>query len=107
MYLRGLILSAVLLAASSAVRAADQDPKANHEPEFGGNCAMSASLGAKRPTSCSVVWISPADKLYCFSSEQAKQAFMRDPEGNERKAQAFYKDPDLFERLKKQQRPEG
>jgi hypothetical protein len=85
----------------------DKDPKANHEPEFGGNCAMSASLGAKRPTSCSVVWISPADKLYCFSSEQAKQAFMRDPEGNERKAQAYYKDPDLFERLKKQQRPEG
>lgn len=107
MYLRGLILSAILLAASSAVRAEDKDPKANHEPEFGGNCAMSASLGAKRPTSCAVVWISPADKLYCFSSEQAKQAFMRDPEGNERKAQAFYKDPDLFERLRKQQRPEG
>jgi hypothetical protein len=107
MYLRGLILSAILLAASSAVCAEDKDPKASHEPEFGGNCAMSASLGAKRPTSCAVVWISPADKLYCFSSEQAKQAFMRDPEGNERKAQAFYKDPDLFERLKKQQRPEG
>ena len=107
MYLRGLILSAILLAASSAVRSEDKDPKAHHDPEFGGNCAMSASLGAKRPTSCAVVWISPADKLYCFSSEQAKQAFMRDPEGNERKAQAFYKDPDLFERLRKQQRPEG
>lgn len=106
MHLRTLICAAILLAGSSIARAEDQDPKANHEPEFGGNCAMSASMGAKRPTSCSVVWISPQDKLYCFSSEQAKQAFMRDPDGNERKAQAFFKDPDLWERLKKQQ-PEG
>jgi len=104
MYFRGLICSAILLASVSVARA--EDPKANHDPEFGGNCAMSASMGVKRPTSCAVVWISPQDKLYCFSSEQAKQAFMRDPEGNERKAQAFYKDPDLYERLKKQQ-PEG
>ena len=106
MYLRTLICSAILLASAGLARADDQDPKANHTPEFGGQCAMSASMGAHRPTSCAVVWISPADKLYCFSSEQAKQAFMRDPEGNERKAQAFFKDPDLFERLRKQQ-PEG
>jgi hypothetical protein len=101
---RILMGAALLLALSGPARA--EDPKANHEPEFGGQCAMSASLGVKRPTSCAVVWISPQDKLYCFSSEQAKQAFMRDPDGNERKAQAFFKDPDLFERLKKQQ-PEG
>jgi len=101
---RVLMCAALLLAMSGVARA--EDPKANHEPEFGGQCAMSASLGVKRPTSCSVVWISPQDKLYFFTSEQAKQAFMRDPDGNERKAQAFFKDPDLFERLKKQQ-PEG
>ena len=101
---RVLMCAALLLALSGVARA--EDPKANHEPEFGGQCAMSASLGVKRPTSCAVVWISPQDKLYCFTSEQAKQAFMRDPDGNERKAQAFFKDPDLFERLKKQQ-PEG
>jgi len=105
MYLRTLICSAILLSSSIAL-ADDPDPKANHQPEFGGQCAMSASIGAHRPTSCSVVWISPQDKLYCFSSEQAKQAFMRDPDGNERKAQAFFKDPDLFERLKKSQ-PQG
>jgi hypothetical protein len=53
-----------------------------------------------------VVWISPADKLYSFSSEKAKQAFMRDPEGNERKAQAFWKDPELWEKILKE-KPEG
>jgi hypothetical protein len=106
MHFRSLICSVFLLASSGFALAADPDPKANHTPEFGGQCAMSASMGAHRPTSCSVVWISPEDKLYCFSSEQAKQAFMRDAPGNERKAQAFFKDPDLFERLKKAQ-PEG
>jgi hypothetical protein len=52
------------------------------------------------------VWISPEDKLYCFSNESAKQAFMRDAGGNERKAQAFFKDPDLWKKLKLQS-PEG
>jgi hypothetical protein len=76
------------------------------EPEFGGNCAMSAALGNKRPTSCAVVWISPEDKLYCFSNEDAKAMFLKDPKGNERRAQAFWKDPNLWEKLKKQS-PEG
>ena len=81
-------------------------PASAAEPEFDGNCAMSVSLGNKLPTTCSVVWISPQDKLYCFSSENAKQAFMEDPAGNERKAQAFWKDPSFWERLK-QQEPKG
>ena len=106
MFFPRLICSVFLLASSGFALAADPDPKANHTPEFGGQCAMSAAVGAHRPTSCTVVWISPEDKLYCFSSEQAKQAFMRDAPGNERRAQAFFKDPDLFERLKKAQ-PEG
>ena len=75
------------------------------EPEFDGNCAMSAAVGSKLPTTCSVVWISPQDKLYCFSSEMAKQAFMKDPAGNELRAQSFWKDPNLLEKLKKA-RPE-
>jgi hypothetical protein len=79
---------------------------AEPEPELQGNCAMSAAVGSKLPTTCSVVWISPQDKLYCFSSEMAKQAFLKDPAGNELRAQTFWKDPSLWERLKKEQ-PEG
>jgi len=79
---------------------------ATPDPEGGGQCAMSAANGASLPTSCSVVWISPQDKLYCFSSEAAKAMFMQDPDGNERRAQTFWKDPTLWDRLKKQQ-PEG
>ncbi len=67
---------------------------------------MSAALGSSLPTSCSVVWISPQDKLYCFGSEKAKRLFLEDPEANERRAQAFFKDPALWEKLKKSE-PEG
>src|SRR5512136_19923 len=69
-------------------------------PEFDGNCAMSVSMGAHLPTDCSVVWISPEDELYCFSSEQVKAAFMRDPTANERRAQNNWNDPKFWERLK-------
>ena len=76
---------------------------AEPEPEGGGHCAMSAANGSSLPTSCSVVWISPQDKLYCFSSEGAKRLFLLDPEANERRAQAFFKDPSLWEKLKKEE----
>jgi hypothetical protein len=89
------IVFAALLASTSWATAA--------EPEGGGRCAMSASLGNSLPTSCSVVWISPQDKLYCFSSERAKRLFLQDPEANERRAQAFFKDPTLWEKLKKEE----
>ncbi len=95
-------LNYVAFAALLAVTA----PALAEEPEHNGECAMSAAMGNHLPTSCSVVWISPSDKLYCFSSEKAKQAFMRDPEGNERKAQAFWKDPELWEKILKE-KPEG
>jgi hypothetical protein len=72
------------------------------DPEFGGHCAMSVSAGARLPTDCSVVWISPEDKLYCFSSEQAKAAFMRDPRTNEQRAQANWKDPKFWEERRKE-----
>lgn len=100
-------LSHVVVGAYVAVLAATASgADTQHNPEFDGNCAMSAAMGSKLPTTCSVVWISPQDKLYCFSSEAAKAMFMQDPDGNERRAQTFWKDPTLWDRLKKQQ-PEG
>ena len=91
-----------ILAAFIAITAS----AAEQVPEGGGQCAMSASLGNSLPTTCSVVWISPADKLYCFSSERAKEMFLKDPDGNERRAQAFWKDPSILQKLLKE-KPEG
>ena len=79
-----------------SLHAAAQDPK----PEHDGHCALSASLGNQLPTDCSVVWISPkTGKLYCFSSEKAKQTFMRDAADNEKLAQACWQDPAFWEKL--------
>lgn len=103
MSMRGTLVAAALFAVSSAALP--------EEPELDGNCAMSAAMGAKLPTSCSVVWISPqTNKLYCFSSEGAKTAFIKDPAGNEQRAQAFWKDPAFWEKLEKERAsssPEG
>ena len=89
------LVAAALFAVSSAALA--------QKPELDGNCAMSAAMGAKLPTSCSVVWISPqTNRLYCFSNEAAKAAFIRDPAGNEQRAQAFWKDPAFWEKLEKE-----
>jgi hypothetical protein len=73
------------------------------ETQFDGNCAMSAALGRKNPTDCSVFWISPDDKLYCFSSAQAKSMFLQSAERNEKLAKAFWENPEFWEKLKREQ----
>jgi hypothetical protein len=56
--------------------------------EFGGSCAWGmAEYGAVVPTDCSVSWTDPkTKKVYCFSSEKSKQAFLQNPDENERRA---------------------
>jgi hypothetical protein len=94
------ILLACLLALSTVAFAQQH---AHPEAELDGNCALSASLGNKLPTDCSVVWISPkTSKLYCFSSEKAKQIFVRQASSNEQLAQAFWQDPAFWEKLRQE-----
>jgi hypothetical protein len=90
MILRSLLL-AVLLALFSNVYAAD--------PQFGGHCAMGMSEGQKLSTDCSVLWVGPDEKVYCFVNEQAKQKFLRSPKENLQRAQAFWDDPENIKRL--------
>jgi len=73
------------------------------EAQFDGNCAMSAALGRKDPTDCSVFWISPEDKLYCFSSLQAKSMFLQNADRNEKLAKAFWEDPAYWEKRKREE----
>ena len=46
-------------------------------------------MGKDVQTDCSVN-TTIAGKTYCFGNEEAKQAFLKDPEGNLAKAQAYY-----------------
>ena len=73
------------------------------EKQLDGNCAMSAALGRKDPTDCSVFWISPEDKLYCFSSPQAKSMFLQNADRNEKLAKAFWEDPAYWEKRKREE----
>lgn len=85
------LLFAALLALLSNAYAA--------EPEFDGQCAMGMAQGKAHATTCSVLWVAPDDKLYCFSSQAAKQAFLQSPKENMMRAQAFWEDPENLKKL--------
>jgi len=93
--IRAVCLAALLAAASSGVLGA--------EIQFGGRCAMSVAEGTPVPTDCSIYWISPEDKLYCFVSAQARDRFLTDAQRNTTLADAFWRDPAFWEKLKEQQ----
>jgi len=89
------ILFALLFALSSYAVAA--------EPEFGGQCAMGMAEGQKMQTDCSVLWLGPDDKIYCFFDQAAKQKFLQSPKDNLKRAQAFWEDPANLKRLIKRE----
>ena len=53
--------------------------------EFGNKCAMSLVNGKDTPTDCSINE-SYGGKTYCFSSQKARQVFMKSPAENLAKA---------------------
>jgi YHS domain-containing protein len=57
--------------------------------EFGNLCAQGLATGQKIETDCSIN-AQVDGKTYCFGSEDAKAAFMKDPQGNVAKAQQTY-----------------
>ncbi len=60
------------------------------EGEFCTQCTMGLAMQKHVSTDCSVNWIGDNGKTYCFSNEEAKGMFLKDPEGNLKKAQGFY-----------------
>ena len=57
--------------------------------EFGNNCAYGLTQGKKKFTDCSVQEMI-GEKRYCFSKQPAKEAFLKDPEGNVAKAEKAF-----------------
>ena len=100
--IRGPIFSAVaaalLLGLAAAVPAAAEDAASSSTPaaspapvkgEFDDYCVMGLSEGQNIKTDCSVTWTGDDGKVYCFSSEKSKAAFLKDPEGTIKKAREF------------------
>jgi hypothetical protein len=89
--------------AAALVLAAGAGPSLAADKQFEGHCAMSVAAGTPVPTDCSVYWISPDDKLYCFSSVASRDAFLANEPRNEKLADAFWRDPAFWEKLKNEQ----
>lgn len=67
-------------------------PRAGHggEPEFGGECLMGLAEGKRIKTTCAVTWTDDAGKTYCFSTEDAKAHFLKDPQTYLQKAKEHF-----------------
>ena len=82
--MRHFIVAVVLAVASLSAIAADK--------QFGATCAYGLSeYGVEVKTDCKINWQDPVSgKTFCFSKEEAKQEFLKNPEANIRKAEVTY-----------------
>jgi YHS domain-containing protein len=74
---------------SAAGAEAPKPAAAAAAPQFGGQCAEGLATGKHVMTDCSVTWTDKDGKVYCFSNESAKTAFLTDPAGNLERARSF------------------
>ena len=51
---------------------------------------MGLASGQVVKTDCSVNWTAPDGKVYCFSTETSKEAFLKNPDENMQKAREFF-----------------
>ena len=63
--------------------------------EFDNSCTMGLASGQVVSTDCSVNWTASDGKVYCFSTEGSKTAFLKNPDENIQKAKEFYLAQDL------------
>src|SRR6516165_11854784 len=84
--------AAFCFAVSAPATAGDQPPikSSPAKGEFSNECAMGLASGQEVKTDCLVNWTAPDGKVYCFSTEGSKQAFLKDPDENIQKAREFF-----------------
>ncbi len=63
--------------------------------EFDNSCTMGLAEGQTVKTDCSVNWTAADGKVYCFSTEGSKEAFLKNPTENIQKAKEFFLAKDL------------
>src|SRR6266508_3075603 len=87
------IAAALCFSIAVQAPAADQSPAnpaaAPVKGEFDNSCTMGLASGQTVKTDCSVNWTDADGHIYCFSSEDSKAAFLKDPAGNLQKAREF------------------
>src|SRR6476469_5043960 len=63
--------------------------------EFDNSCTFGLTKGQVVKTDCSINWTAPDGKVYCFSRESSKEAFLQNPTENIQKAKEFFLAKDL------------
>src|SRR5262252_6403434 len=58
--------------------------------EFDNSCTFGLTTGQVVKTDCSINWTAPDGKIYCFSRESSKEAFLKNPAENIQKAREFF-----------------
>ena len=94
-----LFALAAVSCACVAVRAESAGPL---KGEFANSCAMGLVRGEQIDTDCQINWKSEDGKVYCFGSEQSRDAFLEAPQENARKAAASYAELKSAPRLSKE-----
>ena len=87
------IAAALSFTLAAQVQAAEQSPANQSTPakgEFDNMCTEGLASGQLAKTDCSVNWKDSDGRIYCFSSEVSKAAFLKDPSGNLQKAHDFF-----------------
>ena len=82
-------LGSIAITAAAALLLGLAGPSDAAEGEFDDSCAMGLASGQTVKTDCSVNWTDEEGKVYCFSSEDSKAAFLKDPKTNLQKARDF------------------
>jgi YHS domain-containing protein len=85
---RAALAGAVGWLAIGAALAADT-PTPVSQAQFGGQGVEALAQGRHVVTDCSVTWTDKDGKVYCFSSEGSKKAFLGNPTQNLQKARDF------------------
>src|SRR6202521_3374444 len=94
------VAAALCFVVSVPAMAADQPPTntpaaAPAKGEFDNNSAMDLASGQTVKTDCSVNWTAQDGKVYCFSTEDSKAAFLKNADENLQKEKEFFLAKDL------------
>jgi YHS domain-containing protein len=95
MHMRSICTAALLgtwliAAVGTSNRAYAADPALpTSQAQFGGQCVEALAAGQHVMTSCAVTWTDKDGKTYCFSNEDAKKSFLKDPTEKLQRAREF------------------
>ena len=92
------IAAALSVGLTAEAQATDQTPAPANQAmtpapakgEFNNFCTEGLASGQLAKTDCSVNWTNSDSRMYCFSSEDSKAAFLKDPAGNLQQAREFF-----------------